>query len=134
MEKLIARIGYADHNYCAVVELPYEVIVVKSKIFEGTKAAINDSLEFSKEAHLESGNPILGWVKNGYDVTCKMEVSALLKYYDGILTRPALIHITGINEHQLDHYATEHRKPRAKQRQRNIEGFHRLGNEFPSVD
>lgn len=133
MEKLIARIGFADHNYSAVVELPEEVIVVTHKTLEGIKEAIRDSLEFSKEGHMENGDPLPDWVKNGYRVDYKMEISALLKYYDGILTRSALSRITGINERQLGHYATGHRKPRDKQRQRIIEGFHRLGKEFSSV-
>lgn len=133
MEKLVARIGYAEHNYSAVVELPNEVIVVTHKTFEGIKQAVEDSLAFSKEGHLESGNLVPDWVKNGYEVDFKMEISALLQYFDGILTRSALSRITGINERQLGHYATGHRKPRAKQRERIIEGFHRLGKEFSSI-
>lgn len=133
MDKLTARIGYADHNYSAVVELPDEVIVVTHKTLEEIKEAIRDSLEFSKEGHLENGEPAPDWVKNGYSVDYKMEISALLHYFDGILTRSALSRITGINERQLGHYATGHRKPRAKQRERIIEGFHRLGKEFTSI-
>jgi len=34
MEKLVARVGYAEHNYSAVLELPDEVIVVTHKNFE----------------------------------------------------------------------------------------------------
>ena len=134
MEKLIARIGFSDHNYSAVVELPDEVIVVTHKSFEGIKDALRDSLKFSEEGHLENGDPIPGWVKNGYTVDFKMEISALLQYFDGIITRSALSRITGINERQLGHYATGYRKPRAKQRQRIIDGFHRLGKEFSSVE
>lgn len=134
MEKLIAKIGYAEYNYSAVVELPDEVVVVTHKTFDGTKEAIIDSLEFSKEGYLESGEPAPNWVTKGYEVEFKMEISALLKYYDGILTRSALSRITGINERQLGHYTTGHRKPRQKQRKRIIEGFHRLGEEFSSVE
>ena len=133
MEILMARIGFADHNYSAVVELPDEVIVVTHKTLEGIKKAILDSLDFSKEGHLENIDRAPDWVKNGFRVDYKMEISALLKYYDGILTRSALSRITGINERQLGHYATGHRKPRAKQRQRIIEGFNKLGKEFLSV-
>jgi hypothetical protein len=133
MKKLVARIGYAEHNYSAVLELPDEVIVVTHKNFEGIKQAVKDSLDFSKEGHLESGDVVPDWVKDGYEIDYKMEISALLQYFDGILTRSALSRITGINERQLGHYATGHRKPRAKQRERIIEGFHRLGKEFSSV-
>lgn len=133
MEKLIARIGYAEHNYSALVELPNEVIVVTHKTFDGIKKAIAESLEFSKEGYLESNEPAPNWVKNGYKIEYKMEISALLQYFDGVLTRSALSRITGINERQLGHYATGYRKPREKQREKIIEGFHKLGKEFSSV-
>lgn len=133
MEKLIARIGYTEHNYSALVELPNEVIVVTHKTFNGIKKAIAESLEFSKEGYLESNAPTPNWVKNGYEIEYKMEISALLQYFDGVLTRSALSRITGINERQLGHYATGYRKPREKQREKIIEGFHKLGKEFSSV-
>ena len=133
MEKLIAKIGYAEHNYSALVELPDEVVVATHKTFDGIKAAITESLEFSKEGHLESNEPAPDWVKNGYEIEFKMEISALLQYFDGILTRSALARVTGINERQLGHYATGYRKPRQKQRDKIIEGFHKLGEQFSSV-
>ena len=133
MEKLIARIGYTEHNYSALVELPNEVIVVTHKTFNGIKKAIAESLEFSKEGYLESNAPAPNWVKNGYEIEYKMEISALLQYFDGVLTRSALSRITGINERQLGHYATGYRKPREKQREKIREGFHKLGKEFSSV-
>ncbi len=132
MEKLIARIGYAERNYSALVELPDEVVVVTHRTFDGVKKAIIESLEFSKEGHLESGEPLPAWV-NGYEVEYKLEVSALLQYFDGILTRSALSRVTGINERQLGHYATGHRKPRPEQREKIINGIHRIGEEFISV-
>lgn len=133
MEKIIARIGYAAHNYSALVELPNEVVAVTHKTFEGVKEAIAESLEFSKEDHCESTESAPDWVKNGYEIEYTMEISALLQYYDSILTRSALSRITGINERQLGHYATGYRKPRERQREKIIEGFHKLGKEFSSV-
>lgn len=133
MERLIAKIGYTERNYSALVELPDEVVVVTHKTFDGIKAAIIDSLEFSKEGHLESNEPQPDWVKNGYEVELELEVSALLQYFDGILTRSALARITGINERQLGHYATGIRKPRPEQRARIVDGFHKLGKEFSAV-
>jgi hypothetical protein len=132
MEKLIAKIGYADRNYSALVELPDEVVVVTHSTLEGVKNAVIESLEFSKEGHLESGKNVPAWV-NGYEVEYELEVSALLQYLDGILTRSALSRVTGINERQLGHYATGHRKPRAKQREKIINGIRRIGEEFLSV-
>lgn len=133
MERLTAQIGYTERNYSALVELPDEVVVATHKTFDGVKQAVIDALEFSKEGKLESNEPLPSWVKNGYEVEYKLEVSALLQYFDGILTRSALARITGINERQLGHYATGFRKPRPQQRERIIEGFHRLAKEFSTV-
>ncbi len=133
MEKIIARIGYAEHNYSALVELPEEIIVVSHKTLDGVKKAILESLEFSKEGYAGRNEPVPEWVKHDYEVDFRMEISALLQYYDGVLTRSALSRITGINERQLGHYATGYRKPRKKQREKIIEGFHKLGKEFSSV-
>lgn len=133
MEKLIVQIGYAERNYSALVELPDEVVVATHKTFDGVKQAVIDALEFSKEGKLENNEPLPDWVKNGYEVEYRLEISALLKYFDGVLTRSALARITGINERQLGHYAMGIRKPRPQQRERIIEGFHRLGKEFSTV-
>lgn len=133
MEKIIAKIGFAEHNYCALVELPGEVIAVTHKTFDGIKNAVLESLDFSKQTILENNEPVPAWVQNGYNVEFELEVSALLQYYSGILTRSALARVTGINERQLGHYATGHRKPRKEQRERIINGFHRLGKEFSAV-
>lgn len=119
MEKLIARIGYTEHNYSAWIELPNEVIVVTHKTFNGIKKAITESLEFSKEGYLESNEAAPNWVKNGYEIEYKMEISALLQCFDGVLTRSALSRITGINERQLGHYATGYRKPKGKATREN---------------
>ncbi len=132
MEKLIAKIGYADRNYCALIELPDEVVAVTHRTLDGIKKAVIESLEFSKEGHLESGEPIPTWV-HGYEVEYNLEVSALLQYFDGILTRSALSRVTGINERQLGHYATGYRKPRPEQREKIINGIRNIGEEFLSV-
>ena len=56
-----------------------------------------------------------------------------IKIYDGILTRAALAKVTGINQRQLGHYAQGIRTPRPQQREKIIQGFHKLGQEFLSV-
>ena len=56
-----------------------------------------------------------------------------LHYFNGILTRSALARVTGINERLLGHYATGHRNPRPAQRQKIIDGIHKIGAEFNAV-
>jgi hypothetical protein len=42
-------------------------------------------------------------------------MESLFNYYKGIFTNAAPKRITGINQKQLQHYATGHRKPREAQ-------------------
>ena len=60
-------------------------------------------------------------------------IRALLHYFEGVLTRSAVSRVTGINERQLGHYITGHRKPRPEQRKKIVEGLHRISKEINSV-
>ena len=42
----------------------------------------------------------------------------------------AISRATGINQRQLSHYATGLKTPRPKQRQRIVEGLHKIGREL----
>jgi len=59
--------------------------------------------------------------------------SALLHSLDGVLTRTAIARATGINEKQIRHYASGHRTPRAKQREKIINGIHAISRELALV-
>lgn len=45
----------------------------------------------------------------------------------------AIRRASGINQHQLSHYATRIKKPRPEQRRRIVEGIHKIGQELMSV-
>jgi predicted RNase H-like HicB family nuclease len=73
-------------------------------------------------------------LKGKYEIVFKFDVESLLKYYKGIFTNAALERITGINQKQLQHYASGLKKPRPDQKEKLKTAFHRLGSELMAVE
>lgn len=103
------------------------------KTLEGVKQAYIEALEFYLEGLRADGDEIPSVIQGKYKLDFVLNVRALLHYFDGVLTRSALSRVTGINERQLGHYITGHRKPRPDQRKKIVEGLHRIGREINSV-
>jgi len=96
---------------------------------EECKNSILDAIETLKE--LDScPNELEG----EYTITFKFDTISLLNYYKGIFTNSALEKITGINQKQIQHYTTGHRKPRPEQRKKIENALHNLGKELLAVE
>lgn len=66
-------------------------------------------------------------------VTFKYDVASFLSYYGKILSLAGLERLTGINQRQLGHYVTGHRKP-SKQTVEKIEKkLHEFAEELQQV-
>ena len=75
------------------------------------------------------------WIKNkGYKVVFKFDAESILNYYRGIFTNAALERITGINQRQIQHYASGAKRPRPQQLKKIENAFHELGQELISVE
>lgn len=96
---------------------------------EKCKKSILDAIETLKELDICPNA-----LKGAYIITYKFDTISLLNYYKGIFTNSAFERITGINQKQIQHYATGHRKPRAAQREKIETALHRLGHELLSVE
>jgi hypothetical protein len=46
----------------------------------------------------------------------------------------AISRVSGINQHQLSHYANGIKKPRPEQRRRIVKGLHKMGRELIAVE
>jgi hypothetical protein len=55
-------------------------------------------------------------------------------YYKGILGNVAIERLTGINNKQLNHYATGHRKPSEGTKQKILNALHQFGQELMAVE
>ncbi|MCA6514885.1 MAG: hypothetical protein ACOVOY_10015 [Sediminibacterium sp.] len=71
---------------------------------------------------------------SSYQLVYRFDAESLLAYYKGIFTNSALERLTGINQKQLQHYATGHRKPRPNQREKIQAALHQLGSELLAVE
>ena len=96
---------------------------------EECKQSVLDAIETLKE--LDSCPKEL---RGDYIITYKFDAISLLNYYKGIFTNSALEKITGINQKQIQHYATGHRKPRVEQREKIESALHSLGKELLAVE
>jgi predicted RNase H-like HicB family nuclease len=121
-----------ENNYGAYSE-EVSGCVATHKTLEGVKQSYIEALEFHLEGLKKDNDEIPAVLQGKYKLDFVLNVRALLNYFEGVLTRSALSRVTGINERQLGHYITGHRKPRPEQRKKIVEGLHRIGKEINSV-
>ncbi len=131
MQTILVNIDW-ENNYGAYCE-EVSGCVATHKTLEGVKQAYIEALEFHLNGMRNDGDVIPAMLQGKFKLEFILNVRALLHYFDGVLTRSALSRVTGINERQLGHYITGHRKPRPEQRKKIVEGIHRIGKEINSV-
>lgn len=93
---------------------------------EDVKRSVLEGIEIQKE---------LGNLKDEeYKVIYKYDAESLLNYYKGIFTNAAFEKLTGINQKQIQHYATGLKKPRPAQAKKIETALHKLGSELMTVE
>lgn len=95
------------------------------------KQDVLDCIETMKKFNAKNRPKFL---EKEYRLVFKFDSESLFAYYKGIFTNAALERITGINQKQLQHYATGHRKPRINQAKKIQEALHQLGTELLAVE
>jgi len=136
MRKIQVKIGWSGDNYdCVADDTALNGIVIDThETLDGLKKDFPESLQFHIEGCLRSGDILPEWLTSGqYELDYILETSALIHSLDGILTRSAIARATGINEKQIGHYASGHRKPRPQQRAKIINGIHAISRELAAV-
>ncbi|UOX35327.1 type II toxin-antitoxin system HicB family antitoxin [Flavobacterium sediminilitoris] len=96
---------------------------------EECKQSILDAIDTLKEL-----DNCPGELLDDYYLTYKFDAVSLLNYYKGIFTNSALEKMTGINQKQIQHYTSGHRKPRVEQREKIEKALHSLGKELLAVE
>ncbi len=90
------------------------------------KKSVIDSIELQKE---------LGNIQDKeYKITYRFDMESLLTYYKGIFTNAAFEKMTGINQRQIQHYASGLKKPLPVQRKKIEHALHELGKELLAVE
>jgi predicted RNase H-like HicB family nuclease len=94
------------------------------------KQSIIDAIALYKKYNMS----VPAILKSKYDIVYKFDTQSFLNYYKGIFTNASLERITGINQRQLQHYATGLKKPRPAQTKKIQTSLHKLGSELMAVE
>jgi len=133
MEKAIVIVELTNNNYSAYIEsLPG--CVSTGKTFDELKANMEEAIEFHLEGMREDGEDIPADFQKRYELVYHFDPESLLRHYNGIFSNAALERLTGINQKQLQRYATGASKPRKEQAKRIEIALHNLGRELLAVE
>ncbi|MCF8370559.1 MAG: type II toxin-antitoxin system HicB family antitoxin [Bacteroidales bacterium] len=94
------------------------------------KQSVLDAIDLMKEYN----EKIPQVLQEEYQLTYHFDSVSFLNYYKGILSNSALERLTGINQKQMQHYASGLRKPREAQRQKITNALHKLGEELLAAE
>lgn len=133
MGKVVVTVELSENNYSSyIVELPG--CVSTGKTFEELKKNMQEAVEFHIETSREFGDDISAVFDAGFELVYKFDTASLLQHYRGIFTNSALERITGINQRQLQRYASGESKPRAAQITKISNALHTIGRELLIVE
>lgn len=132
MKHLTIIIEKAATNYAAYIE-GVDGIAVTGRTIDGIRKEMEEAIRDYIEVSKELGTEIPEALQGEHVLEFEMDTQTLLNYYDGIIGKPALEKLTGIDQKQLWHYASGRTKPRPAQRKKIAEGLHNLGEELSLI-
>ena len=133
MENIVVTVEMGENNYSAYIEtLPGCVTTGKS--MDELKANMYEAIEGHIEVSREHGDFIPEVFDGEYRLTFRFDAECLLTHYKGIFTNSALERLTGINQRQLQRYATGKSRPMKPQSMKIQKALHRLGKELLVVE
>ncbi|MDH6355466.1 putative RNase H-like HicB family nuclease [Dysgonomonas sp. PH5-45] len=134
MKKNIVTVGITENNYSASFNIGDGITVATGKTFDELKKEMKSAVEFHLECMREDGEHIPESLSGDYQLVYKFDPQSLLTHYNGIFTKAALEKLTGINQRQLQRYASGESKPRREQSEKIAKALHSLGEELCIVD
>jgi len=133
MGKVNVTVEVTVNNYAAFIDdLPG--CVSTGKTFRELKANMTEAVANHLEISREYGDKIADQFSDDYELVFRFDTQSLLQHYRGIFTNAALQRITGINQRQLQHYASGMSRPRPEQANRIESALHQLGEELMAVE
>jgi predicted RNase H-like HicB family nuclease len=132
MEKIKIQIVW-NKNYGAALDLLPGCVAVDRSL-SGVKEGIRSAIALHLETMREDGDVIPSLFNGAYELVFELDSRALIHQFEGTITRTGLSKWTGINEKQLGHYAQGVRNPRPAQREKIVDGFHRMAKELLEVE
>ena len=127
-KKINVLISHSGNNFCAQSD-QVSGCYATSKDADELKIQFKQTVDFYLDS-LAEDNEKLPFAKDGYELEFSYTTEALLQAYKDKLPFSALSKITGINQSLISHYANGIKKPRKKQSDRILTGFHEIGKEL----
>jgi len=136
MEKIIVNVAWVDKNFGASLSdnVP-GAVVLTADTYEKLLQEVPETLRFHVEGMVEDGDDVPQWLVDGeYEFEYHLQdVATVLRAYEPFVSLAAISRASGINQHQLSHYATRMKTPRPEQRRRIVEGIHKIGKQLLAV-
>ena len=133
MEKVVIKAARTDDGYCCACDLLPGWFVAYDGDLDGFKEYVQESVDFWLEGRRKDGDAYPQMFDGDYQLVYDFDVATLLDYYRGIFSFAALQEITGINQKQLSHYASDISKPRPQQVSKIKSGLRRLAKDIEMV-
>ena len=122
-----------DNNYSAYMEV-LPGCVTTGKSMDELKANMQEAIDGHIEVLREFGDEIPEVFEGEYRLVFRFDAENLLTYYKGIFTNSALERLTGINQRQLQRYASGKSRPMKPQQMKIQKALHRLGGELLDIE
>ena len=133
MKNVIVTVEMTENNYSAYIEaLPGCVTTGKS--MDEIKSNMQEAIEGHIKVSLDFGDKIPPEFEGEYRLSFRFDTECLLTHYKGIFTNSALERLTGINQRQLQRYASGKTRPMRPQQMKIQKALHRLGEELLDVE
>ncbi|MDR2064939.1 MAG: type II toxin-antitoxin system HicB family antitoxin [Prevotellaceae bacterium] len=134
MAKITVEVGKTENNYSAHIIVGDGICVATGKTFNELKEHMQDALDFHLHGMEEDGDDIPVEFSGKYELVYKFNTESILHYYNGIITNAALERLTGINQRQLQRYASGKSNPKSTQIKKIEKALHNLGQDLISVN
>ena len=133
MEKIKVTVELADNNYAAYIDVLTGCVATGST-FEELQQNMKEAVEFHLETSREFRDVLPKEFDGEYELVYKFDAESLLLHYKGIFTNSAFERITGINQRQLQRYASGKTTPLPEQRKKIVTALHSLAKELLLVE
>lgn len=136
MEKIRVDVQWCNKNFGATFgdNVP-GVAVFTADTIEHLQKEARETLQFHIKGMAEDGDEVPQWLLDGdYEFEWNyVDTATLLRAVEPFVSIASISRASGINQHQLSHYANRLKMPRPQQRQRIVDGIHKIGRELIAV-
>jgi predicted RNase H-like HicB family nuclease len=124
MKTIKVLIEWSGDNFSAGSGEINGMVFATGKTLAQVKDAFAEAFQFHIEESVADGDKLPSYITEGkFKFDYELLASAMLHLADGLITRSALSRVTGINEKQLSHYLTGHRKARPEGNRKIADGI-----------